>query len=302
MAVITPFDPWKSPLCTCPSKYSFSAYTGCAHACRYCYISAYIPHAFQCRAKEDITKRLRRDLRRVNPKLHISIANSSDPYTPPEDSLQLTRKALQILLSGGFKVQLITKSDLIIRDLDLIRKGNCSVSMSITTLDNDIARKLEPNAPPPSKRLKAVSKLVKEGVPCSMRIDPVIPEINDMGFQKLVEAIANTGASHIVASTYKAKTDSFKRLTSAFPEHRKKLTEHYWTEGRSIQRARYLPEKMRREILTHLKSIVEEFNMTYATCREGMTDLQSGEKCDGSHLIPIGFENFKTDNRRERPS
>ena len=287
MAVVTPFDPWGSPLCTCPSKYSFSAYTGCAHACRYCYITAYIPHAFQCRAKKDIIKRLCHDLRRIDHRLHISIANSSDPYTPPENSLQLTRKALQILLSGGFKIQLITKSDLIIRDLDLIRKGNCSVSMSITILDNGTARRLEPNAPPPSKRLKAVSKLVKEGVPCSIRIDPIIPKINDMDFQKIVEAIANTGASHVVASTYKAKTDSFKRVTSAFPEHKKELTEHYWVEGQRMQGARYLPEKMRREILTHLKGMVEEINMTFATCREGMTDLQSGEKCDGSHLIPI---------------
>jgi len=290
MAVVTPFDPWRGPLCTCPPKYSFSPYTGCGHACTYCYITAYVPRAFQPRPKKDIVGRLLRDLRRTDPGLHISVANSSDPYTPPEDRLRLTRGALRALLGAGFRVQLVTKSDLVLRDLDLIRRGNCSVSVSVTMLDDALAGRLEPNAPPPSRRLEAVGRLVRGGVPCSVRVDPVIPGISDAGLEGLVEAVARTGAGHVVASTYKAKPDSFRRVTAAFPALREKLSELYWGEGKRVQRAQYAPEETRREILLQLKGMVEERGMTYAVCREGLPGLRSGETCDGSHLIPVRRE------------
>ena len=286
LAVITVFDPWGSPLCTCPKKYSLSAYTGCGHACRYCYISAYIPDAFRGRVKEGFITRLQRDLGRINPGLHVSMANSSDPYNPLEAEFQLTRRALQILLSRGFRVQLITKSDLLLRDLDLIRRGNCSVSMSITTLDEGVAKRLEPNAPSPSERLKAIQRLVREGVPCSIRMDPIIPGITDHGLEGLVKLIAESGVSHIVASTYKAKRDSFHRVITAFPELEEKLTQLYWIDGEHVGRAQYLPKKFREGILTSLKDVVERDGMTYATCREGIPRLQSARTCDGSHLIP----------------
>ena len=203
MRVVTAFDPWGSPLCTCPKKYTLSAYTGCEYACRYCYISAYIPDAFHCRAKKNFIAKLTRDLQHVDPRFHISMSNSSEPYSPLEEKLQLTRQALQVLLGGGFKVQIITKSDLVLRDLDLIRRGNCSVSMSITPLDEALAGKLEPNAPSPRRRLKAIRRLVEEGVPCTVRVDPIIPGVNDHKLEKFIELISELGVGHIVASTYK---------------------------------------------------------------------------------------------------
>lgn len=287
MSVVTIFDPWGSPLCTCPKKYNLSGYTGCGHACRYCYISAYIPDALHCRAKENFIARLTRDLRHVDPKFHISMSNSSDPYTPLEERLQLTRQALQVLLDGGFKVQIITKSDLVLRDLDLIRRGNCSVSMSITPLDAASAEKLEPNAPPPKARLNTIRRLVDEGVPCTVRVDPIIPGINDQNLEKFVKSISELGVSHIVASTYKARGDSFNRVVKAFPELKEYLTRLYWTEGERVGRARYLHKRNREEILGDLKRVVEKCGITYATCREGLPKLQSATTCDGSHLIPI---------------
>lgn len=286
MAVITPFDPWDSPLCTCPKKYSLSAYTGCRHACRYCYIRTYIPDAFRCRVKERFITRLQHELEYINPRLHISMANSSDPYAPLEAEFQLTRQALKILLHKRFRVQLITKSDLVLRDLDLIRRGNCSVSMSIITLDDGVAKRLEPNAPSPSARLKAIQRFVEESVPCSIRIDPIIPGITDHGLEGFVKLIAESGASHIVASTYKAKRDSFQRVIMAFPELEEKLTQLYWIDGEHVGRAQYLPKQFRKGILASLKDVVERNGMTYATCREGIPQLQSARTCDGSHLIP----------------
>ena len=284
--IITWFDPWGSRLCTCPRKYSFSPYTGCSHACTYCYISAYIPHPFQLRPKRNLIQRLLRDLVRLNPNFHISIANSSDPYPPEERKFLLTRESLKAILNHGFRVQLITKSDLITRDIDLIKHGNCSVSFTITTLDDKVAERLEPRAPPPSRRLEALRKLANAGIPCSVRIDPLIPYINTYNLEELVRKVADAGAKHIVTSTYKAKGDSFKRVVRAFPEWEEKLRKLYWIAGEIHGRARYLEEGFRYKLLADLKEVVDRFGMTYATCREGFESLKTGVTCDGSHLIP----------------
>ena len=171
MNVISIFDPWESPLCTCQRKYTLSPYTGCSHACRYCYITTYIPRAFNARAKKDFLAKLKRDIEQIDPRLHISMANSSDPYTPQEGELQLTRQALKLLLDAGLKLQLITKSNLITRDIDIIKKGKCAVSITITTLNREQARRIEPYAPSPESRLEALKELTTRGVPCSVRID-----------------------------------------------------------------------------------------------------------------------------------
>jgi len=283
--VITSFDPWNSPLCTCPDKNSVSAYTGCSYKCTYCYITSYIPHAFNCRAKKNFLNRLRNGMKYTDPSKPISMANSSDPYPPVEEDLKLTRRALKMLLESGFMVLIITKSPLVTRDVDVIIEGNCSVSMSISTLNDKIAKRLEPGAPPPTKRVDAIRRLVRSGVPCSVRVDPLIPGINNEGVEELVKTMADSGVRHVVASTYKAKKDSFARVVEAFPEAEERLTKLYWSIGKQIGRSRYLPREMRYEILLGLKKLVEERGLTYATCREGMLNLQSGKTCDGSHLI-----------------
>jgi DNA repair photolyase len=132
-----------------------------------------------------------------------------------------------------------------------------------------------------------VKKLTREGIPCSVRLDPIIPHLTDRKLDELIKAIANSGAKHVVSSTYKAKMDSFSRITSTFPQLKHELTQLYWVKGERIGRARYLPAKVRVELFTELKRSVERWGMTFATCREGLKRLQSGGSCDGSHLIPI---------------
>ena len=133
--LITPFDPWKGKLCTCPKKYSFSPYTGCSHACIYCYITSYIPNAFNARLKKDLFRRLKKELHKVD--TYISMSNSSDPYTPEEEKLKATRKCLHIFKENRVATLIITKSHLVARDIDLLSKMKVAVSISITTLDND---------------------------------------------------------------------------------------------------------------------------------------------------------------------
>jgi DNA repair photolyase len=287
MSVVAPFDPWRGRLCTCPPKYSLSPYTGCAHACRYCYITSYIPDGFRSRPKERFLERLQKDLGKLSPQILISIANSSDPYTPPEEQSQLTRRALEILLERGFRVQLITKSDLVARDADIIASGNCSVSFTITTLDEEVSSRLEPRAPPPSRRLEALRRLTQQGVPCSARLDPIIPFLNDRDLEDVVRVFADAGASHVTASTYKARPDSFHRITTRFPDLEEKLTDLYWARGEAIGRVRYLPSEVRKNIIGTVKTIAGDYGLTFGVCREGIVESSARARCDGTHLIPL---------------
>jgi len=289
MRFIHRFDPWRGKLCTCPLKYTLDPYTGCGHQCRYCYITSYIRDGFNPRPKAGLIEGLKKDLVKLNPEIPISISNSSDPYTPPDGELELTRKALEVILPRGFKVLLVTKSSLVLRDLKLIARGNCSVSMTITTLDEVKAKRMEPHAPPPSQRLKALAALTNGGVPCSLRLDPIVPGYNSREdeLKDIIKEAAKAGVKHVVASTFKPRPDGFKRVASAFPELRQLLRRLYYEEGRKISGARYLADEKRRELLKTVKELAEAEGLTFAACREGFPELHSAPSCDGTHLIPI---------------
>lgn len=121
------FDPWNSSLCTCPGKLSLNPYTGCAHGCLYCYASSYIPRFSDCRPKIGLQERLRREVRRIEQGALVSVANSSDPYPAMERNLHLTRACIKILRDSGLRLQLVTKSDIVARDIDLLGAMSCVV-------------------------------------------------------------------------------------------------------------------------------------------------------------------------------
>ena len=283
--LITPFDPWESKLCTCPKKLTLNPYTGCSHGCLYCYASSYVPDFHHARPKKNLIPQLEKEATQLKGEL-ISIANSSDPYPPTELALGMTRKCLQILSKHHCKIQLVTKSPLVMRDIDIVKKTPSMISMTITTEDNRLAKLLEPMAPLPSKRLKAVSRLIQNGVPVSVRIDPLIPFINDDP-ERLVRKLASIGVSHVTCSTYKAKHDNWKRVAQAFPTVAKSLSALYFDKGEREGKTLYLPRRIRKAILEKVKELVEEEGMKFACCREGFPQLNSAT-CDGSWLIPNG--------------
>ena len=283
--VLRRFDPWRGSLCTCPIKYSLSPYTGCGHSCLYCYISAYIRDPFRPRPKKNFLKNLTRDLRKVKPGSLVSISNSSDPYTPPEEELRLSRATIKLLIDFSLRVLIVTKSDLVVRDLDILSKGNSAVSITVTTMDEEVARRLEPGAPSPERRMRALEKISSAGVPAILRLDPIIPNLNDSeeSISEVIRRAKLAGVLHVVSSTYKARGDSLKRILSSFPELNE-IREIY-KAGKRVGGYMYLPHNLRRRILERVRAIVEDAGMTFATCREGMPGLSSkGVHCDGSHL------------------
>ncbi len=286
MKVVTPFDPWRSKLCTCPEKYSFSPYTGCGHGCTYCYITSYVPKAFQPRVKSFTLPQLEKELKRLDKSKPVSIANSSDPYTPEEARNLLMRRVLPVLIRNGFKLLMVTKSDLVARDIDILTKGRFCISITVTTLNERVAKKLEPFAPPPVSRLRTLEALSRVGIPVTIRLDPLIPMINDddNSIHAVLKAASEAGASQVTTSTYKVKPDNFSRVLAAFPELEEKLRNAY-AHGEHVGRSTYMQRNLRRELVLKVKEAAEELSMGFASCREGFPDLHTAESCDGSHLL-----------------
>lgn len=275
--VISWFDPWKHPLCTCPEKYSLNPYTGCEHACLYCYISSYIPHAFECRPKKHLLKRVKKDIKKLENKV-IAISNSSDPYPPMEKRYQLTRSVLKVLQHHQRSVLITTKSDIVVRDIDILKRMKAAVMLTITTIQP--VYNIEPNAPSPMKRINAIRKLSRKGIPVGIRLDPIIPCFD---FEEVIKHASSAGASHVVASTLKLRPDAWKRLSTAFPAFAQKIAPLYFEKGELYRSSRYLPEKIRKEMLKIIKDEAERRGLTFAACREGF--FNTGVGCDGSHLI-----------------
>ena len=288
LSIIRLFDPWKSRLCTCPLKYSLHPYTGCSHRCLYCYATAYIGRK-PSTPKKDLWKRLKHDLRFINKELIVELSTSSDPYPPLELWMFLTRKTLEILATNNVKVLITTKSDLVIRDIDVLLSTPSAVMITITSLDRDLVKKLEPGAPSPERRIDAIRILSENKVPVGARIDPVIPGLNDDPYMlgELVQAIVDAGAIHIVTSTYKARPDNFRRMVEAFPDLSSYWRKLYYEEGIKMHGYHYLRQDVRRELLKPIVTEARKHGITYATCREGFLGKEyfNSPSCDGSHLI-----------------
>ncbi|MEM3640967.1 MAG: radical SAM protein [Candidatus Bathyarchaeia archaeon] len=282
LALLTKFDPWRSKLCTCPPKLTFNPYTGCDHACVYCYASSYIPKFFNCRPKKDLISRLKKEAAKLNGEI-ISISNSSDPYPTIEAGKALTRQCLEILSRSRCKVQIITKSTLVIRDVDLLGKIPSMVSLTITTDEDNLSKILEPHAPPSSERLKTVERLVEAGIPTTVRIDPIIPHVNDNP-QSLVEKLASIGVKQITCSTYKVKMDNWQRINLALPEITEKLKPLYFEKGERIGRYLYLPRELRLKLMENLAFMAKKYGLRFSVCREGFSHLNTAV-CDGSWLL-----------------
>jgi DNA repair photolyase len=281
MTLIKPFDPWKSKICTCSQKFSLSAYTGCSHGCLYCYASSYIVNFSNPRPKRDFVTRLGKEIRKIPANSHITIANSSDPYFSLEKDLCLTRQALEILSNCDIRVSLVTKSNLILRDIDILKNMKKVIAcISLTTIDEKLAKKLEPNAPPVKERLEAV-KILSEHIPVAVRLDPLIYPLNLDSVKETISAIKESGAKQIITSTYKTKPDNFKRMINAFSGHKELWEKLYLRNGEKRGGYIYLSQKIRKELIEHVRSITLNQKMQFSSCREGFESLNTAS-CDGS--------------------
>lgn len=191
-----------------PFDRSINPYRGCEHGCIYCYARpshAYLGLSpgldFESRLffKPDAPELLDRELRaRGYVPAPVALGANTDPYQPVERDLKLTRRILEVLAAFNHPVSVVTKSALIVRDLDLLapmaERGLVAVGISVTTLNRDLARRLEPRAPTPPRRLATIRALAEAGVPVAVMAAPMIPGLNDMELEAILEAAAEAGA------------------------------------------------------------------------------------------------------------
>jgi len=272
--MINLFDPWKNSLCTCKQKYTINPYTGCMHRCLYCYITSYIKDGFNLRIKSINFKSFENKIKKLNKNLPFSISNSSDPYPRIEEKLKITRKIIKILKENNFKVSIITKSNIFLRDIDILKDMKATISITITTPIYEIAKKLEPFAPSPSERILAIKEASKYKIPICLRIDPIIPGINDDlkvidDFLKEVSPFINM----VSISTYKAKPDNFNRLKEVFKNIKIDFEED------KIKGYRYIKREKRFEIICNIREMVKKYNLKFGICREGF-DIRDTISCD----------------------
>ncbi len=286
--LIKPFDPWRSPLCTCPFKWSLNPYTGCGHGCLYCYASSYVPKFYSPRAKRGVLEVVHRDSLAIPMGSVIELSPSSDPFQPIDDIYGYSRKIIEVLASRGHRILITTKgTSILAKHIDVIERyrDRIAVALTITTLNSSNAKLLEPEAPPPIERISVAKELGRRGIYVTIRIDPIIPGINDDidELRELIKRLADVGVKQITVSTYKAKYDSLKRLSTVFPDMEKLWRKLYIGEGEKIHGYFYLPQQIRYRYMVKLKSIVEEYELGFTTCREGFQYLHTENYiCDGT--------------------
>ena len=199
-----------------PFTWTVNPYRGCEFACKYCY-ARYTHEFMELRDGVDFERKiyikqqaawlLRRDLRRVKQGESIAIGTATDPYQPAERRAGITRAVLEELaLHRGLDIGIVTKSNLVLRDAELLSRvaehNQLFVNITITTLDVELARILEPRAPRPDLRMEAMKQLNLAGVPAGVICAPVVPGITDgpKDLELLVKTAAENGARHIYAN------------------------------------------------------------------------------------------------------
>jgi DNA repair photolyase len=187
---------------------SINPYRGCEHGCIYCYarpthcylgLSAGLDFESVLIAKTNTAERLEVELARPNYRVKtMALGTNTDCYQPIEKTHELTRQILQIMDRTSHPVGIVTKSALILRDIDILaslaKRGLVKVFMSVTTLDRTLARKMEPRATTPERRLEAIARLNEAGIPVCVMTAPVIPAVNDAEIEAILERAAAAGA------------------------------------------------------------------------------------------------------------
>ena len=183
-------------------------YRGCRHGCIYCdsRSACYrMEHPFEdIEVKQNALILLEDALRRKRRPCMIATGSMSDPYTPPEEELRYTRRALELILQYGFGMTLLTKSGLVLRDLDLLQRINsqtkCVVQMTLTTWEESLCRILEPNVSTTTERFAALIKLKEAGIPTVVWLCPILPFLNDTAenINRLLDCCEQAGVRGIV--------------------------------------------------------------------------------------------------------
>lgn len=220
---------------------SINPYRGCEHGCSYCFarpthtylgLSAGLDFETKLFAKTNAAELLEKELGnpRYTPK-YIALGAVTDPYQPIEREYRITRSVLEVLDKVSHPVGIVTKSALVSRDVDILarmaERGLVKVAISVTTLDRMVARKMEPRASTPAKRLEAIKTLSEAGVPVSVMVAPIVPALNDSEIERILQAAKDAGAREagfvVLRLPHELKDLIREWLETDFPDRAKRI-------------------------------------------------------------------------------
>ena len=275
--------PAKSLLNRCISKrqmpftWTINPYRGCEFGCRYCY--ARYTHEFmelrdgmefeqKIYVKQHAAELLRHELRRVKPHESIALGTATDPYQPAERRYEVTRAILEeFARHRGFELGIVTKSNMVTRDLELLKQvakaNQLSVHVTITTLNTELARVLEPRAPRPDLRLDAVRALADAGLRVGISCSPVVPGITDApaDLEAVIRAAADAGADYVFANPLFLKPCSAAVFMPFLEQNFPHLAESY--RQRYHDRA-FLPPAYGKRLSQLVARLKEKYKLTRA--------------------------------------
>jgi len=206
--------------------YSINPYVGCEHGCAYCFARFMIRYAGAnegwgqfVNVKVNAPHVLERQLRTARKGL-VLLSSVTDPYQPIESKHQLTRRILERLIAADFPLSILTKSSLVLRDIDLIRKFSKSeVGLTITTLDEEVASNFEPKASPIKARLETLKTLSSSGIETYAFIGPILPHITEESLEELVTRLAKTPVKRILVDRLNIKAGNWRTIKETLSKH-----------------------------------------------------------------------------------
>ena len=256
-----------------PFQWTINPYRGCEFGCKYCY--ARYTHEFMEMAPADFEDKiyaksagallLRQELRKVGAKEHIALGTATDPYQPAERRFERTRAILEVFAGEiGRYLGITTKSDLVVRDLELLREiarqNVLGVNLTITTLDEKLARQLEPRAPRPALRLEAVEKLSRAGIRTAVFPNPIMPGLtdSDRSLDRLAKAARDHGAQSFGGGPLflmpSAQAVFLPFLEQQFPQLAPRYRERF-------ERSAYLDKSYKDELKARVERIREHYGL-----------------------------------------
>lgn len=260
-----------------PFTWTINPYRGCEFGCRYCY--ARYTHEFmemrdgmefeqKIYVKQHAADLLRHELRKVKPDEPIALGTATDPYQPAERRYEVTRGILEeFARHRNFEIGIVTKSDMVVRDLDVLKEvvktNRLSIHVTVTTLDTDLARILEPRAPRPDLRLDAVRTLAQAGLRVGVSCSPVVPGITDSSkdLESLVQAAAESGADYVFANPLFLKPCSAAVFLPFLEQHFPHLAANY---RQRYQDRAFLPPAYAKRLSQLIARLREKYKLTGA--------------------------------------
>lgn len=302
MPVKTLLNPVKAP--SMPFEWSINPYRGCQHGCAFCYARA--THSFlgveaddtfqnriflknnahdALRQQLDKIARSRKGLKGIG---RIAIGTATDPYQQAEGREMLTRKCLEVLAEYDVRVSITTRSPLILRDIDLLRRlPGMIVNMSVGTLRSNVWRDFEPTTPSPAKRLETVKRLGEEGIGTSVFMAPILPHLSDHAddLDALMEAIAESEAGSVMASflrlsTREVKVWFFRTLQAKYPHLRETYADLY-------RGSAYAPDSYRAPVKQTIRRLLERHGLQSADTIRSPEIQPSPEAADNNDVPSV---------------